>query len=469
MDDHPNALQPSVLLVEDEADESAALELWLRRAGCGVVSVRSAALALERLGAGSFDLVLTDLVMNEMDGLALCERIVGVRPDIPVVVITGHASMEAAVAALRAGAYDFITKPVNPELLAHSVSRALQQGRLRNELKRLREAPDESDNPDLVGESAAMRSVHELIARVADSNASVLIQGETGTGKELVARAIHAHSRRSKGPFVALNCAAVPYALLESELFGHARGAFTDAKNVRAGLLRQAQGGTLFLDEIGDLPQETQPKLLRALQQRTVRPVGADVEVAFDARIITATNKDLEYEVSENRFRDDLFYRINVVRIDIPPLRDRGGDVLRLAQHFLAKWAQVDGKDALELSASAAQKLMAYDWPGNVRELENCMERAVALARFDQLTVEDLPEKIRRYSVDHFAIAANDATEIVSIEEIERRYILRVVGLLGGNRSRAAEALGIDRRTLYRRMEKYEGLAGKKALEHRAD
>jgi two-component system response regulator HydG len=293
---------------------------------------------------------LTDLAMSEMNGLDLCEHILGIRPDMPVIVVTGMGSLEAAVSALRVGAYDFITKPVDPELLTHAVSRAVQHRHLRDELKRLRETmPDSSTNPDLIGESAAMRPVHELIARVADSNTSVLIQGETGTGKELIARAIHARSRRSKGPFVALNCAAVPHALLESELFGHARGAFTDAKSLRTGLLRQAHGGTLFLDEIGDLPLEMQPKLLRALQERTVRPVGADIEVAFDARIITATNRDLEYEVLEKRFRDDLFYRLNVVRVDVPPLRERGGDILKLAQYFLAKWAQVDGKEALSL------------------------------------------------------------------------------------------------------------------------
>jgi DNA-binding NtrC family response regulator len=455
---------PSVLVVEDDADDRAVLELWLSRAGCVVVAVESPALALEKLGSQDFGLVLTDLSMSEMNGLDLCEHILGIRPDMPVIVVTGQGSMEAAISALRAGAYDFLTKPVDPELLMHSVARAAEHRHLRDELKRLREGHLDSDKtPDLIGDSAAMRPVHDLIARVADSNTSVLIQGETGTGKELIARAIHVRSRRANGPFVALNCAAVPHALLESELFGHARGAFTDAKGVRTGLLRQAHGGTLFLDEIGDLPLEMQPKLLRALQERTVRPVGSDTEVAFDARIITATNRDLEYEVSEKRFRADLFYRLNVVRVDVPPLRERGGDTLKLARHFLAKCAQAEGKDALTLSPSAAQKLMAYDWPGNVRELENCIERAVALARFDQLTVDDLPEKIRAYAVDRFVIAATDATDIMPIDEIERRYILRVIGLVGGNRSRAADVLGIDRRTLYRRLERYESTVPAKA------
>jgi two-component system response regulator HydG len=445
-----------VLIVDDEADHCAALELWLQRAGYDVVSVSSGVEALAALSAADFDVVLTDIAMQGMNGIELCEHILGARPDVPVIVVTGQGSLQTAVSALRTGAYDFITKPVESELLTHSVARAVQHRRLQGELTRLRAtAPDAIKSGELIGESSAMQPIHELIARVADSNASVLIQGETGTGKELIARAIHTRSRRGKRPFVALNCAAVPHALLESELFGHARGAFTDAKGVRTGMLRQAEGGTLFLDEIGDLPLETQPKLLRALQERTLRPVGADVEIPFDARIITATNRDLEYEVFEKRFREDLFYRLNVVRLDVPPLRQRGGDILKLATHFLAKWARVDSKEPLKLSPSAAEKLMTYAWPGNVRELENCIERAVALARFDQLTIEDLPEKIRAYTVDNF-VAPNDATDIVPMDEMERRYILRVIGLVGGNRSKAAEVLGIDRRTLYRRLERYD-------------
>jgi two-component system response regulator HydG len=300
-----------------------------------------------------------------------------------------------------------------------------------------------------------MRRVYELISRVGESDASVLIHGETGTGKELIARAIHGRSRRTDGPFVAINCAAVPHALLESELFGHARGAFTDAKVQRTGLFLQASGGTLFLDEIGELPLDVQPKLLRALQERKVRPVGANQEIPFDARIVAASNRNLEDEVYEKRFREDLYYRINVVKIDVPPLRERGGDVLHLAHHFLKSFAKRNLKPTLELSTTAAEKLMAYNWPGNVRELENCMEHAVALARFDQITVEDLPEKIRAYRAERFVVAANDPTEIVTMDELERRYVLRVLSLVGGNKSRAAQVLGFDRRTLYRKLERY--------------
>jgi two-component system response regulator HydG len=285
----------------------------------------------------------------------------------------------------------------------------------------------------------------------------VLIHGETGTGKELVARAVHSSSPRSEGPFVALNCAAVPPSLLESELFGHARGAFTDAKNARQGLFVEASSGTLFLDEIGEMPLEMQAKLLRALQEHTVRPVGANTEVPFDARIVAATHRDLEAAVREGHFRQDLFYRINVVRIDVPPLRDRGSDVLGLASFFLEKASTRGGKPKLELSPQVAERLLSYDWPGNVRELENCIERAVALARFDHLTVEDLPEKIRAYRADRFVMSAHDVDEIISLEELERRYITRVIKVLGGNKARAAQLLGLDRRTLYRKLEKYDG------------
>ena len=432
------------------------MQVMLERLGYAVTATTSAATALDKVAAEDFDVVLTDLGMAEMGGLHLCERILGTRPDMPIIVVTGEASLDSAIAVLRAGAYDFIAKPADPALLAVSVARAVQNRRLNQEVKRLREAAG-ARSSEMVGESTAMRKVYDLIERVADGDTSLLIHGETGTGKELIARSVHARSKRKNGPFVALNCAAIPAALLESELFGHAKGAFTDAKNKRTGLLLQANGGTLLLDEIGELPLEMQPKLLRALQERKVRPVGADAEIPYDARIITATNRDLEYEVFQKRFREDLFYRINVVKIDLPPLRDRGGDALKLAQHFLVKFGTAAGKDVSTIAESAAQKLMGYDWPGNVRELENCMERAVALARFDHITVEDLPEKIRAYKANRFVVSADDASEVVTLDEVERRYILRVLAIVGGNKVQASEMLGLDRRTLYRRLERYEG------------
>jgi two-component system response regulator HydG len=451
-----------ILVVDDEQETCDLLEMALGRHGFKVTSSTNAARALDLVAEQDFDVVLTDLSMPEMSGLDLCERVLGTRPDMPVVVITGQGSLETAIGAIRVGAYDFITKPVDPKLLFLSVSRAIQHRRLSDEVKRLRQAVDGegADAARIVGQSGAMRRVYELIHRVGESDASVLIHGETGTGKELIARGIHGKSRRKNGPFVAINCAAVPHSLLESELFGHARGAFTDAKAQRTGLFVQASGGTLFLDEIGELPIDVQPKLLRALQERKVRPVGANQEIPFDARIVAATNRNLEDEVYEKRFREDLYYRINVVKIDVPPLRERGGDVLHLAQHFLKQFAERNAKPTLELSTTAAEKLMAYNWPGNVRELENCMEHAVALARFDQITVEDLPEKIRAYRAERFVVAANDPTEIVTMDELERRYILRVLSLVGGNKSRAAQVLGFDRRTLYRKLERYGAASG---------
>ena len=446
-----------ILAVDDDGETCELLQEVLTQHGFTVEVTTSALQALSRVVAEDFDAVLTDVGMAEMDGIALCRRILEARPDMPVVVGTGQGSLESAVAAMRAGAYDFVTKPFDPKLLGLSLRRAVQHHQLRNELTRLRKDIASQSVPGFVGHSAPMRRVRELVSRVADSEASVLIQGETGTGKELVARLIHTSSKRQAGPFVAVNCAAVPHALIESELFGHARGAFTDARTQRTGLFLEAHGGTLFLDEIAELPLETQPKLLRALQERTVRPVGSNTEQPFDVRVVAATNRDLEYEVFEKRFREDLFYRLNVVTIELPPLRSRGGDVLELAQHLLARLAERSGKPPLALSAGAAEKLVAYSWPGNVRELENCLERGVALARFDQLTVEDLPDKVRNFHAEKFVVAADDPTEVVTLDELEKRYIQRVLTLMGGNKSHAAQVLGVDRRTLYRKLARYDG------------
>ncbi len=451
-------MRDRILCIDDDQDHCDLLEAALSRLGFDVTTTTSPARALDLAGKESFDVILTDLGMGEMDGLALCERMLGIRPGLPVVVVTGRGSMETAIGAMRAGAYDFLTKPVDPKLLAICIARAVQHYRLQAEVQRLQQALDRHpSSSELVGESPSMERVRDLIVRVGGTDASTLICGETGTGKELVARALHNAGPRSKGPFVALNCAAVPPNLLESELFGHARGAFTDAKTTRSGLFVEASGGTLFLDEIGEMPLEMQAKLLRALQEHKVRPVGANTEVEFDARIVAATHRDIEADVQQGSFRQDLFYRINVVRIDVPPLRERGSDVLALASFFLDRGAERSGKGKLELSPQVAERLLAYDWPGNVRELENCIERAVALARFNHLTLDDLPEKIRAYRADRFVMFANDAEEIVTIDELERRYIVRVIKLLGGNKARAAQLLGLDRRTLYRKLDRYKG------------
>jgi DNA-binding NtrC family response regulator len=443
-----------LLCVDDDQDACELLAATLRQLGYQTEVTVSPAEALELVVSKDFHAVISDLSMAEMDGLSLCEQILAKRPGIPVIVVTGQGSMESAIGAMRVGAYDFITKPFDPKLLGLTVGRAVRTQHLQSEVVRLREALTEMpEGLKVIGDSSAIRRVNELIARVAKSDASVLITGETGTGKELVARSLHKQSGR--GPFVAVNCAAVPPNLLESELFGHMRGAFTDAKLSRKGLFIEATGGTLFLDEVGEMPLEMQAKLLRALQERVVRPVGSDTEHPFDARIVTATHRDLEDDVAKRRFRQDLFYRINVVSINVPPLRERGSDVLKLASHFLQKSADRTGQAVRRLSPPVAERILVYDWPGNVRELENCIERAIALSRFEELTIEDLPERIRTYRPDHFVMTADEVEEIISLVELERRYIARALKLLNGNKARAAQLLGVDRRTLYRRLGKY--------------
>lgn len=445
-----------LLIVDDDESACEFLDTVLSGQGFRVTSEVTAEAALSRLSGQEFDAMLTDVYMHGMDGIELCRRVQALRPDLPVLVVTGEASLDAAVAALRAGAYDFITKPIDTKLLMPAINRAVQHYRLNAEVRRLRRALDDTRRfGAIIGKSPAMQQVFDLIVRVADSEASVLVTGESGTGKELVARSIHEHSARVAGPFVALNCAAVPANLIESELFGHARGAFTDAKTSRDGLFAQADGGTLFLDEIGELPLEMQPKLLRALQERRIRPVGVSKEIPFDARIVTATNRDLESEVEAGRFREDLLYRIDVVRVELPPLRMRGRDVLLLAQAFIERFADQGGRNVRQLDPVAAERLLSYDWPGNVRELENCMERAVALARIDRITLEDLPRKIREHRPERVVLTADDPEDLPTLDELERRYIGKVLGAMGGNKSQAAKVLGLDRRTLYRRLEKH--------------
>ncbi len=443
----------TVLAVDDDAEMCEMIVTALKPRGITVTTATSAERALALLRDCDYDVVATDLNMKGMSGIELCRAIVANREDIPVVVITAFGSMEAAVEAIRAGAYDFVTKPFDFDAFVLALGRAAQHKALRQELKRLREVvKDRAEVGDILGKSPPMQKVYDLITRLRDTDATVLITGESGTGKELVARSLHQNGLRKDGPFVAVNCAAMPEPLLESELFGHVRGAFTDAKAARTGLFLKATGGTLFLDEIGEMPPGMQAKLLRALQERQVRPVGSDNEVSFDTRIVTATNRDLEGEVEENRFRQDLYYRINVVRIAVPPLRARGSDILLLAQHYLERFSQGSPRRIIGIAKGAADKLMQYRWPGNVRELQNCMERAVALARFDHIVEDDLPEKIRDFKASRVVVESDDPADLPSLDELERRYILRVLETVSGNKTLAAQTLGVDRRTLYRKL-----------------
>ncbi len=459
-------MNATILIVDDDEDTGSLLSDSLRKRGFDVEAVTSARACLDKLRTEQVDVVVTDVQMPEMSGIELCQQLQQRHPDLLTIVLTGQSGLETAIAAIRAGAYDFVTKPVKVDALAIAVGRAVEHLSLRREVRRLRSAADRNIPIDgITGSSPAIRETTEMVRLVADSDATVLITGESGTGKELVARALHTLSPRKDQPFVAVNCAAMPAPLLESELFGHVRGAFTDAKRSRPGLFVQAGTGTIFLDEIGEMPIEMQVKLLRVLQERKVRPVGGDEEVPFEARVITATNRDLETEVEEKRFREDLFYRINVVAIPVPPLRARGGDILVLAQFFLTRIAARTGKPVRGISPSAAQLLMDYDWPGNVRELENSIERAVALCRLDEVTIDDFPAKIREHQSERIVIATASPSELITLDEMERRYVRQVLGAVGGNKTHAARILGIDRRSLYRRLEQPRTDGAKPATE----
>jgi two-component system, NtrC family, response regulator AtoC len=439
-----------VLIVDDDPPLCDLLRVSLAAKGFAATSRTSAEAALSTLSAHDFDAIITDLHLPHMDGIELCRRVTSDRPHLPVVVITAFGDLDTAVAAIRAGAHDFITKPVQID----EVSDVLERATLR------RTAPEDQGSDgaldEILGESVAMSGTRALVAKAAASDASVVITGESGTGKELVARALHRAGRRAARPFVAMNCAAVPEALLESELFGHARGAFTDAKATRRGLFHQADGGTLFLDEICEMSPCLQPKLLRALQERTARPVGGTEEIPFDVRLVAATNEDLAAAVADRRFRSDLLFRINVIPIEVPPLRARGDDVALLARRFAASYAASYGKRIVGLSPAAIDRLRTHSWPGNVRELQNCIERAVALTDREEIAVEDLPEALHVASPT-LPRSEPGAGALLPLAEIERRHLLRVVEAVHGNKRLAAHILGIDRRTLYRKLDHYHG------------
>jgi two-component system response regulator HydG len=444
----------TVLLVDDDVETATLMAEALARRGFHCHSVHSATACLEHVRRDAVDIVVTDIQMPSMSGLELCRELTRRHPELRVIVLTGVGDLENAIGAIQAGAYDFITKPARSDVLEIAIRRALEHLVVKREVHRLRRAIDHQTPVEgLAGSSPAILDAVELIRRAAPTDATVMITGESGTGKELVAQALHRLSPRSAHPFVAVNCAAVPGPLLESELFGHVRGAFTDAKQDRSGLFVQAGSGTIFLDEIGEMPLEMQVKLLRVLQERKVRPVGSDDEVAFNCRVVVATNRDLEREIAAKRFREDLYYRINVVAIAVPPLRERGPDILVLANFFLTRIAGRAGKRVRAIIPAAAQKLTSYDWPGNVRELENCIERAVALARQDEIEVADLPAKVAEHQPSRLVIGMESPAEMITIDEMERRYVRHVLHAMNGNKTHAARILGIDRRSLYRRLE----------------
>jgi DNA-binding NtrC family response regulator len=404
------------------------------------------------------DLVITDVRMPEMKGDELLAIMRERRPEAPVVVITAFGSVEQAVEMVKAGAFQYLTKPFETPELLRLVEAALEESAPQREQARLRrESPQTPAR--IIGASRAMRELFEKIVVAARSASTVLITGESGTGKELVARAIHEMSER-KGAFVPINCAAIPAELIEAELFGHTGGAFTGAKQPRAGLFEAADGGTALLDEVGELPLAMQPKLLRVLQEGAVRRVGENRERTINVRVIAATNRNLENDVKEGRFREDLFWRLNVINLHVPALRDRAFDIPLLVEHFITKATEAAGKPPLNVLPEALAILTAYSWPGNVRELENAIERAVAFAHGATLMPEDLPERVRT-SGSASAIVARSSEQNLTLRELERDYILEMLRRTGGNKKRTAELLGLDRKTLYRKLEEYraEGLS----------
>jgi DNA-binding NtrC family response regulator len=405
---------------------------------------------LEQATGGASDVTL--VAPGAADQAALCEQLRSSGLAGEVVILGSSPSLEDTIRAIRAQVSDFIPNGDDVEAVVSRVSQIVELIELRRELTRLEKGPAPmAPFPELVGESAALRRLRALIERVAHSEATVLITGESGTGKEVVARALHAHGTHRTGPFLAASLGAIPGHLLESELFGHVKGAFTGAVGDRNGFLLQASGGSVFLDEIADLPLEMQAKLLRALQQRSLRALGQRDEVPFNARIIAATSRDLEQEVEAGRFRQDLYFRLNVIHLVIPPLRERAHDVLLLAQHFIQR-VNTPLRRIVGLTPAAARALLAYHWPGNVRELEHCIVSAAASARYDHITAEDLPERVR--GVSQLAPERN-LDDLISLKELERQHILEVLHSLGGNKALTARHLGLDRKTLYRKLKEY--------------
>jgi two-component system nitrogen regulation response regulator NtrX len=449
-----------VLVVDDEAGVRASLAGILGDEGYAVQAVESGEAALEALETRRFDLVLLDVWLPGQDGLEVLRRIREGHAELPVVVISGHGTIETAVKAVRLGAQDFVEKPLSLEKTVLAVRNALRQRRLESQLRELRERLDE--RYAMVGESEGVRRLRAEIAQAAPSNGRVLIFGENGTGKELVARAIHAQSHRAAAPFVEVNCAAIPEELIESELFGHTKGAFTGALAARKGKFELADGGTLFLDEIGDMSLKTQAKVLRALQEQRIEPVGGTGGVEVDVRVIAATNKDLEAEIRAGRFRDDLYFRLNVIPFHVPPLRERREDIPLLTRHFLQLLSAEHGRRPREVAAEAMHVLARMPWPGNVRELRNILERLVIMTPGERIELGHLPASLVTAApeaalagAEPGAGALGDATLVAAREEFERRYILQRYRECGGNMSRTAEALGVERSNLYRKMKAY--------------
>jgi DNA-binding NtrC family response regulator len=449
-----------ILVVDDDAASCELLREIFAAEGWEAESAQTPEAALEAAARAPFDLVVSDINLESArTGLDILREM---RDACPVILVTGFGTLDAAVEASREGAWDFVSKPFKVEEVVATARRALERARSRgespagaDEAEKLSSSYEQSG---LTGRSPAMIELYKEIARVAPSRSTVLITGESGTGKELVARSIHKHSPRAARPFVPVNCGALAETLLESELFGYVRGAFTGAASDRKGLWEEAEGGTLFLDEAGETSPAMQVKLLRALQEGEIRRVGSTKPVNVDARVVAATNRDLEKEVRAGRFREDLFYRLSVVNLRVPPLRERRGDIPLLAERFLRAASENAGRSLLRLTGDTLSRLVSYDWPGNVRELESAVEYAALHARGSEVAAEDLPAKLQTAEVRQAASRSPLAAlyeDLPSLDELERRYLLHVLEATGGNRTRTAEVLRIDRRTLYRMAERF--------------
>ena len=445
----------SILVVDDDAAHRTMLKTLLTGWGYDISEADDGSTAIATVHEQAFDLILMDIRMIKVSGLEALEEIKVFNPAIPIIIMTAYSSVETAVGALKKGAYDYLTKPLDFDELRLAMERAMDHRHLREENRQLRESLEgRFDRRNIIGRSSAMVRLLETVAQVAPSEATVLITGESGTGKEMIAGAIHFNSARKEGPFVKINCAAITETLLESELFGHEKGAFTGAHKKKEGRIRQAHGGSLFLDEISEMSLAMQVKLLRVLQEREITRVGGEEGIKVDVRIIAATNKDLLEEIGGARFREDLYYRLNVVTLDLPPLRERREDVPLLAQHFLEDFARRNHKTIKGFTPQAMDRMLRYDWPGNVRELMNIIERGVVLSRSEYLDEGDLPlisdgDSGEDKTLDQ-AIPAD-----MPLDEVEKISILKTLELAGGNKSEAARRLGITRRTLHKKLKKY--------------
>ena len=447
--------KPRILVVDDEESHRTMLQAVLRDEGYKVDEAADGPEAVRAVEQEPFDLILLDIRMATMDGIEALTEIRKISPLMPVLIMTAYASVKTAVEALKAGAFDYLTKPLDIEELKILIEKALELYHLREENIALKERlGDRFDFSKIIGRSHKMKELLDTLSLVAPTNATVLILGESGTGKELVANSIHQNSPRASQPFIKVSCAALPETLLESELFGHERGAFTGAIARREGRFQLAHRGTIFLDEVGEMSPTIQMKLLRVVQEKEFEPLGSTRTVKADVRMIAATNKDLEREVKEGRFREDLFYRLNVVPVSLPPLRERKEDIATLAAHFFAIYREKNRKALQAISGKAMDLLMRYDWPGNIRELENCIERAVIMARGEIIAPADLAPSIQALSNEREAQGLALPSGI-SLQEVEKALILKTLEDTGGNRTRAAEILGINRRTLQNKLKEY--------------